>query len=132
GDMKFERIPDRLAVPDWKVGNNTVHLYTDGHNLPAIAEKMFTEGNPNFVVAYVIHDGLVKQDEAYDVMYKNGKVSWQGKTMPGPMQTKYSKLMADFLKAHGKDMQEYGIGGNGVTKKELNNPQSAIRKKRIF
>ena len=131
GDMKFERIPDGLAVPDRKVGNSTIHLYTYGDNLPAIAEKMFTEGNPNFVLAYAMHDGLLKQRESYSFMYKKGKVLWQGKTMSGPMQAKYSKLMADFLKAHGSVATEYHTRGEGITAKELNNIGSPIRQERL-
>ncbi len=131
GEMKFERIPGGLAVPDRKVGNSTVHLYTYGDNLPAIAEKMFTEGNPNFVLAYAIHDGLLKQRESYNIMYKNGKVLWQGKPMAVPMQAKYSKLMEDFLKAHGSGATEYNTSGEGITAKELNNPGSSIRQERV-
>lgn len=125
-----ERIPDGVAIPDWKVGNSTFHLYAHGNNLPAIAEKMFTEGNPNFILAHAIHDGLLKERQQYSFSYNRGNILWQGKPLKQPYAERYSKLMAEFFKAHGK-MDTYTMRSPGVTIKTLNDPTSSIRQQRL-
>lgn len=126
----LERIPDGVAVPDWKHGNSTFHLSVHGNNLPAIAEKMFTEGNPSFILAYALHDGLLKERQNYSIAYDHGKIKWQGKLLKEPYASKYSRLMTEFFKAHGK-MDTYTMRGEGITIKNLNDPSSSVRQQRL-
>lgn len=127
----IEFIPDGLAIPDWESGNSTVHLYSYGDNLPAIADKMFTEGNPKFILAYAIHDGVLKQREAYKYSYKGGVFTWGGRPLPQNLRKKYTRLMNDFMKAHGSSSTQYHTTGGGITVKELNAPSSSIRQDRL-
>lgn len=128
--MIQERIPDGVAIPDWKHGNSSFHLSVHGNNLPAIAEKMFTEGNPNFILAHALHDGLLGERQNYSISYDHGKIRWQGKALKEPYASKYTRLMNEFFKAHGK-MDTYNMRGEGVTIKNLNTPSSHIRQQRL-
>lgn len=123
-----EYIPEGVAVPDRKIGNSTIHIPVHSNNLQGIADKMFTEGNPHFILAHALKDGLLKEREHYNIMYDHGTVAFDGTLLPEPMQSKYVKLWEDFFKAHKRsDTYNYSIRGGGVTIKELNNPKSGIR-----
>lgn len=126
-----EHVPEGVKTPDFYSGDTKIELKTNGTNLPAIAELMFTEGNPDFILAYAMHDGLLKERQRYKFYYKDGKVLWNGKTPPTPLHTKYAKLMKDFFAAHSSKTDMYSTLGNGITKKDLNNPESSVRRNRI-
>lgn len=126
----MERVPEGVAL-EWKTNNSKITVPAHGNNVPAIAEKMFTEGNPYFILAYAIHDGLLKERKSYSVFYKKGVIEWDGKRLAEPLQSKYSKLMTEFLKAHNQPLTTYGMRGDGITIKKLNTPSSTLRQKRI-
>lgn len=126
----IERIPEGVAL-EWETNNTKVTIPAYSNNMPAIAELMFTEGNPYFILAYAINDGLLKERQSYDFYYRKGIIEWDGKPLAEPLQSKYSKLMKEFFKAHNQSLTSYGMRGDGVTKKKLNTPSSSLRRKRI-
>lgn len=126
-----EHVPPGVKTPDFYSGDTKIELKANGANLPAIAELMFTGGNPDFILVYAMHDGLLKERQRYKFYYKNGKVLWNDKPLAAPLQAKYAKLMKDFFAAHDFKSDVYATAGDGLTKKELNNPESSVRKRRI-
>lgn len=128
----LERIPEGVVIPDRKVGNTVFHIGVQGDNLPAIADKMFTEGNPDFILAHAMHDGIIKERKHYNFMYDRGVVTFDGKVLPEPQQSRYVQLMEDFFKAHKqRAATHYSSRGGGVTVKDLNDPESTVRKNRV-
>lgn len=127
-----ERIPEGLAVPDFYIGKAKIHLYPHGNNPQAIADKMFTEGNPRFILVYALQDGIIKKRQHYDIMYSKGTVASDGVLLPEPLQSKYVQLWERFFKAHKRKFDSYSIRGGGVTIKELNDPESSVRSSNGF
>lgn len=126
--MSTEHVPDGVRIPDRRVGRSTVSMSTYGNNLPAIAQVMFVDGNPNFILAHALHDKLIREGQRYDIRYVRGKVYSRGELIRQPYQSKYAKLITDFTRAHDKNAGSYAVHGDGVTKEELNTPESAIRR----
>lgn len=126
-----EHVPPGVKTPDFYSGDTKIELKANGANLPGIAELMFTSGNPDFILAYAMHDGLLKERQRYKFYYKNGKVLWNDKPLAAPLQAKYVRLMKDFFAAHNFKGDMYATGSDGLTKRELNNPKSPVRQKRI-
>lgn len=127
----IKHVPEGVNIHDYYIDDVKYELKTTGNNLPGIAELMFTDGNPDFILAYAMHDGLLQEGQGYKFSYKNGKVMWNGEAPGAPLQAKYAKMMQDFFSAHSSKTDMYNSVGDGITKKELNNPKSAIRQKRI-
>ncbi len=126
--MRTERVPDGVKIPDRRVGISTVSMPVYGNNLPAIAQVMFVDGNPNFILAHALHDKLIREGQRYDIRYVRGKVYSKGELIRQPYQSKYAKLITDFTRAHDKNAGSYAVHGDAVTKEELNTPESAIRR----
>lgn len=126
--MSTERVPDGVKIPDRRVGISTVNIPVHGNNLPAIAQLMFVDGNPNFILAHALHDKLIREGQRYDIRYVRGKVYSRGELIAEPYQSRYARLITDFTHAHNTPTGSYAVHGDGVTKEELNTPGSAIRK----
>ncbi len=126
--MSTESVPDGVKIPDRRVGISTVSIPVYGNNLPAIAQLMFVDGNPNFILAHALHDKLIREGQRYDIRYVRGKVYSRGELIAAPYQSRYARLITDFTHAHNKHTGSYAVHGDGVTKEELNTPGSAIRK----
>jgi beta-lactamase regulating signal transducer with metallopeptidase domain len=129
--MLTESVPDGVKIPDRKMGISTISMPVHGTNLPAIAQVMFVDGNPNFILAYALHDGVLRERQDYNFRFTGGETYFNDKLLPAPYQAKYTKLMKDFMQAHGHKSDKYITRGDGVTKKQLNTPESPIRKYRI-
>src|SRR5690606_12478335 len=78
-----------------------------------------------------MEDGLLRERQDYNLMYKDGKVYWDKELLGEPLQSKYAALSKNFLKAHSSNTNSFGMHGDGVTRKNLADPESAIRSKRI-
>ncbi|MBW7913765.1 MAG: hypothetical protein H3C54_08750 [Taibaiella sp.] len=126
--MLTERVPDGVKIPDRRVGISTVSIPVHGNNLPAIAQLMFVDGNPNFILAHALHDKVIREGQRYDIRYVRGKVYSRGELIAEPYQSRYARLITDFTQAHNKHAGSYAVHGDGVTKEELNTPESAIRR----
>jgi hypothetical protein len=126
--MSTERVPDGVKIPDRRVGISTVNIPVHGNNLPAIAQLMFVDGNPNFILAHALHDKLIREGQRYDIRYVRGKVYSRGELIAEPYQSRYARLITDFTQAHNTPTGSYAVHGDGVTKEELNTPESAIRR----
>lgn len=129
--MLTESVPDGVKIPDRKMGISTVSMPVHGTNLPAIAQVMFVDGNPNFILAHALHDGVLREGQRYDIRYVRGKVYSRGELIAEPYQSRYARLITDFTRAHNKHAGSYAVHGDGVTKEELNTPELPIRKERI-
>lgn len=129
--MRTERVPDGVKIPDRRVGISTVSMPVYGNNMPAIAQLMFVDGNPNFILAHALHDKLIREGQRYDIRYVRGKVYSRGELIREPYQSRYARLITDFTHAHNTPTGSYAVHGDGVTKEELNTPGSAIRRKVI-
>lgn len=126
--MLTESVPDGVKIPDRRVGISTVSIPVHGNNLPAIAQLMFVDGNPNFILAHALHDKVIREGQRYDIRYVRGKVYSRGELIAEPYQSRYARLITDFTQAHNKHAGSYAVHGDGVTKEELNTPESAIRR----
>jgi len=126
--MRTERVPDGVKIPDRRVGISTVSIPVYGNNLPAIAQLMFVDGNPNFILAHALHDKLIREGQRYDIRYVRGKVYSKGELIAEPYQSRYARLITDFTRAHNTPTGSYAVHGDGVTKEELNTPGSAVRR----
>lgn len=127
----IEYVPKGVKVPDFYAGNTKIELQASGAYLPGIAELMFVDGNPNFILAHALHDGVLRERQNYTFQFSDGKTYFNGKLLPAAHQAKYTRLMRDFMAAHNVSSDKYIMRGAGVTKKQLNTPESAIRKERI-
>ncbi len=125
--LTTERVPDGVRIPDRSLGIGTVSISVHGNNLPAIAQLMFVDGNPNFILAHALHDKLIREGQRYDIRYVRGKVYSRGELIAEPYQSRYARLINDFTRAHDKNAGSYAVHGEGVTKEKLNTPGSAIR-----
>lgn len=126
-----ESLPDGVKIPPKRLGRSVITMHTQGNNLPAIAQVMFVDGNPNFILAHALHDGVLRERQDYNFRFTGGKTYFNDKLLPAPYQAKYTKLMKDFMQAHGHKSDKYITRGDGVTKKQLNTPESPIRKHNI-
>ncbi len=127
----IEHVPQGVKIPDFYSGDTKIEINTSGNNLPAIAQLMFVDGNPNFILAHALRDGVLRERQNYTFQFSNGRAYLNGELLPAPYQLKYTKLMNDFMTAHKHEPKKYIIHGAGVTKKQLNTPESTIRKERI-
>lgn len=127
----IEHVPQGVKIPDYYSGDMKIEINTSGTNLPAIAQLMFVDGNPNFILAHTLHDGVLRERQNYTFQFSNGRTYLNGELLPAPYQLRYTKLVQDFMTAHNVSSEKYIMRGAGVTKKELNTPESSIRKERI-
>ncbi|MBZ0100110.1 MAG: hypothetical protein K8F30_13585, partial [Taibaiella sp.] len=127
----IEYVPKGVKVPDFYAGSTKIELQASGAYLPGIAELMFVDGNPNFILAHALYDGVLREQQNYTFQFSGGKTYFNGKLLPAPHQAKYTRLMRDFMVAHNVSSGKYIMRGAGVTKKQLNTPESGTRKERI-
>ncbi|HEY9176176.1 MAG TPA: hypothetical protein VIN07_00735, partial [Flavipsychrobacter sp.] len=67
----IEYVPQGVKIPDFYSGDMKIEVNTSGINLPAIAQLMFVEGNPNFVLAHALHDGVLRERQNYIFQFSN-------------------------------------------------------------
>ncbi len=69
--------------------------------LAATSNKMFDEGNDNYILADALHDSLLQLHQPFSYTYASGQVTINGKQLPGKLGAAYARKMEGFLTLFG-------------------------------
>jgi|GEM_PF-3418924 len=123
-----ESIRNESDVPKWARSTTSFDLHPELHR---IADTMFKEGNPNFILAIALHEGVIKEGRNIGYSYKDGIVIIDGEKVAEPEQTIYAAKLKSFYKQHSPSFKYHVTRGQDVRIKTLCNPRSPIRQARV-
>lgn len=92
---------------------------TDTAKLSTISQKMYDEGNKNYLLADAVKDGLIKEGKSYSYAYEKGLIKINGETLTEPYKTQYEEKMEAFLKKEGREGQIFSMRGSRMRVDEL-------------
>lgn len=92
---------------------------TDTAKLNALSQKMYDEGNRNYLLADALKDGFIKEGKSYSYAYENGHIKINAEELPEPYKTQYEQKMAAFLKKEHKEGQIFSMRGSKMRVDEL-------------
>ncbi len=115
-------------IPKWARSTTSFDL---NPGLLRIADTMYKAGNPNFILAIALHDGVIKESRNMEFSYVDGIVSMDGKKVSEPNQTIYAAKLKSFYKQHGPHTKSHIARGQDVRIKTLYDPESRIRQAKV-
>lgn len=102
---------------------------TDTTKLNAISQKMFEEGNKNFLLIDAMKDGLLQEKLPYTYEYDNGDISFNGEQLSEPYRSHYAEKMEAFLKKQGSVHSAFSITGSSLSLDKLQKEQRSKKGK---
>jgi|GEM_PF-2554821 len=92
---------------------------TDTTKLSDISQKMYDEGNRNYLLADAVKDGFIKEGKSYSYSYEKGEIKINAETLPEPYKTQYEQKMDAFLKKERREGQIFSMRGSKMRVDEL-------------
>ncbi len=102
---------------------------TDTAKLNAISQKMFDEGNRNFLLIDAVKDGLLLEQLPYSYEYDDGDISFNGEQLSEPYRSRYAEKMEAFLKKQGSVHSAFSVTGSSLSLDKLQKEQRSKKGK---
>lgn len=93
--------------------------------LRRIARQMFLEHNHNFILAQMLTDGVLRDGDSYDILYRKKEFLLNGEKLEEPYHGYYVGMMLMYQK---DDRYGFSMKGERISISQLLDPSSSYRK----